>query len=191
MAKVTFHLSKHIAGDATGALLIGEFNNWDSDKGIPLEQNDNGSLTVMIDLQPGTYQYRYLLNDGRWENDDKADHYAAAHGLQVENCVVVVTENEAVAEPVKAPAKKAAAKKTATAKPKTDKVIEIKKDDLTKISGITKTVGILLNKHGINTFSQLSKASVKKLKEVLEAGGAKFAGNDPAGWAKAAKEMKG
>lgn len=185
--KVTFLLSSHIVAEASEGLLLGDFNDWNRDNGIPLSRNEDGSLSITIELEPGqAYQYRYLLNDGRWENDDTAQYYVSAEGLYVENCVVVIPAKEttevavgakktAATKKVKAPAKKAAARKTA------------EKHDLVKIEGIGKQIAALLHKNGILTYSQLAKASIKKLKEILAAGGAKFNAHDPSGWSKQSK----
>jgi hypothetical protein len=84
-----------------------------------------------LELQPGKrYEYRYLLNDGRWVNDHSADHYVHISGLHVDNCVITVTEEvkEAKKAAVKTPTEqvtpvvekaKAPAKKVAAAKEKT------------------------------------------------------------------------
>lgn len=129
--KVTFTLSAEVAGEATSGLLLGEFNNWNYNDGISLKKQKDGSMKATAELEAGKrYEYRYLLNDGRWVNDHSADHYVHISGLQVDNCVINVPEEtkavkkapvktvkEVVAEPV--PAKvKAPAKKVATVKEK-------------------------------------------------------------------------
>lgn len=84
--KVTFTLSAEIVGDATGGLLLGEFNDWNQSQGISLKKQKDGSLKTTLPLKAGqTYQYRYLLDDGRWVNDE---NYAPEH--QTENCVITV-----------------------------------------------------------------------------------------------------
>jgi hypothetical protein len=104
--KVTFTLPAEVVADATSGLLLGDFNNWDESKGAKLKKEKDGSYTATLSLEPGTYNYRYFLSDGRWVNDHNQS-YAPAEGLGVENCVITVE-----AEEEKAPvAKKAAAKK--------------------------------------------------------------------------------
>ena len=74
--KVTFTLASEIVGEATSAVLLGEFNNWDYNNGISLKKQKDGSMKATTTLEAGrTYQYRYLLNDGRWVNDHRADKY--------------------------------------------------------------------------------------------------------------------
>jgi predicted flap endonuclease-1-like 5' DNA nuclease len=201
--KVNFTLPQHIVGDAISGIILGDFNNWNADAGIVLEKTEDGSFTASVLLEPGqTYQYRYFLDNYRWENDDRA-HYYASSGLNVENCVVVVTESteetateepeETVTEKTEEAVAPAAPKATAkaskpkaavkAAKPKP----EVPKDELVKIEGISKPVAALLQENGIATFAQLSKASVKKLKEILDAAGPKYSTINPAAWPKQAK----
>jgi predicted flap endonuclease-1-like 5' DNA nuclease len=172
--KVTFILTAEIVGDAKSGILVGEFNNWDKDHGFSLKKSKGGALTTTISLKAGkSYQYRYLLDDGRWVNDTRATIYTHEH--QAENCVVdVPIEPEIVVEDVET--------KTAKAKSSTDK-----KDDLTKIEGIGKKIAELLIADDIDSFQKLSETSTKKLKEVLNAAGNRFKIYDPSSWAKQAK----
>jgi hypothetical protein len=129
--KVTFTLSAEVVGEATSGLLLGEFNDWNYNDGISLKKQKDGSMKATASLEPGKrYEYRYLLNDGRWVNDQSADHYVHISGFYVENCVInVADEAIEVKETKKAPAKekkatvtsapkKVAAKKAAPAKEK-------------------------------------------------------------------------
>jgi predicted flap endonuclease-1-like 5' DNA nuclease len=180
--KINFSLAPEIVGDATSGLLLGEFNDWDTSNGIELKRTKDGSLTTSVSLEAGkSYEYRYLLNDGRWVNDANADSYAFVFNYQIDNCVISVQK-----EAVKA---KTAAKKVAS-KP----VVKIAKaatatkaDDLTKIEGVGKKIEELLVKDGISSFEVLGKATVKKLKGILEAAGPRFAVHIPTSWAKQAK----
>jgi predicted flap endonuclease-1-like 5' DNA nuclease len=179
---LTFTLSAEIVGEATSAVLLGEFNNWDYNNGISLKKQKDGSLKATATLEAGrTYQYRYLLNDGRWVNDQKADDYVHISGYQVENCVIAVpAEEEVNTEVVDKPAKE---KKAATKAKKTAAT----PDDLTKIEGIGKKIAALLAAENILTFKDLSKISAKKLKGLLEVAGSKFQMHDPSSWPKQAK----
>ena len=173
--KVTFTLSAEVAGDATTALLLGEFNNWDANNGITLKKQKDGTLKATADLQPGIYQYRYLLNDGRWVNDASADNYVPANGFAAENCVITIAEDEK--------ASKSKKEKKAT---KAERA-EVVADDLTKIEGIGKKIAEILAAEKIESFKDLSKTSTKKLKNILEVAGSKFNVHDPSSWPKQAK----
>lgn len=214
MKKITFKLPVEALGDATKALLLGDFNNWNIDEAIGLEIQKDGTLAAIVPLEAGkTYQYRYFLDNGTWVNDQNADQYVQNEAFGSVNCVVSVPAEEAVAieetvvveESVvveKAPkAKKAKATKPAVKKekkedaPKAKKekkeakevVVKTEKDNLTKIEGIGPKISKLLEAEGILTFKELGKASGKKLKAILEAAGPKFQIHDPASWPKQAK----
>lgn len=47
--------------------LAGEFNGWDAFK-TPMKRDDDGVFRVSLDLPPGTYQWKLLLN-GSWVQD--------------------------------------------------------------------------------------------------------------------------
>lgn len=156
--KVNFILSADVVADATGGLLLGDFNNWDEATGVRLKKKKDGSLKTTLELEVGqTYQYRYLLDDGRWVNDERADGSAHANGYHVQNCVIAV------------PAK------------------ITKPDDLTKIEGIGKKIAELLIAENITTFASLANTNVKTLRNILDAAGNRFKIYDPATWAKQAK----
>ncbi len=186
--KVTFTLSAEIVGEATSAVLLGEFNNWDYNDGISLKKQKDGSMKATATLEAGrTYQYRYLLNDGRWVNDQKADNYVHISGYHVENCVISVpVEEEVNTESVAKPAKAAKAVKEKKATAKAEKPAPTP-DDLTKVEGIGKKIAALLTAENILTFKDLSKISSKKLKGILEVAGSKFQMHDPTSWPKQAK----
>ena len=174
--KVTFTLSSDVVAEATAGLLLGDFNNWDYSNGINLKKQKDGSMKASTTLEGGrTYQYRYLLNDGRWVNDQNAENFVPVEGLYVENCVIAVPAAEA---------KASKAKKTTT---KAKVVTEEVADDLIKIEGIGKKINELLAAENITTFKELSKLSAKKIKGILEAAGSKFSMHDPTSWPKQAK----
>lgn len=175
---VTFTLTREIVGNATEAVLVGDFNNWNPNEGIALKIQPDGSLKTVVALEPGqTYHYRYFLSDGRWVNDGNADYYHFDHMHQIDNCVITVP-HEAPAEQVAEPVIEAAPEKDKSAK---------KADDLSKIEGIGKKIAELLGAAGLDSFEAVSKATPKKLKSVLEAAGSKFKVHDPATWPKQAK----
>ncbi|WP_341227591.1 isoamylase early set domain-containing protein [uncultured Arcticibacterium sp.] len=107
--KVSFSLAAEIVGDATTGVLVGEFNNWDTRNGVELKKAKDGSLSCSVSLETGqTYQYRYLLDDGRWVNDGNADDYSFVGSYQVDNCVISVPKTVAKKTTKKVAAKPAA-----------------------------------------------------------------------------------
>jgi len=90
VCKVTFKLSREAAREAKTVHVVGEFNNWDV-YATPMKSLKNGSFTVTIDLERGReYQFRYLVDETRWENDWDADKYLPSHFGNCENSVVAV-----------------------------------------------------------------------------------------------------
>ena len=181
--KVSFTLPAAYVADATQGILLGEFNNWNTEEGIFLQKKEDGSMVAELSLTPGkTYQYRYLLNDGRWVNDDSSKAYSEIFGYPVENCLIEV--------PVPSPVKKARVKKESASVAKTN-IVKPKQaivaDDLTRIEGIGKKIAALLATNDISTYKALAKCSIKKLQVILDAAGSKFQVHNPATWPKQAK----
>ena len=155
-------------------------------------------MKATIELEAGkSYEYRYLLDGGRWENDQTAEQYAHVHGFDIVNCVITVPVDETLVE-AKPKAKKAVAakvektekvvaEKAPAKKAKTAPVAKKVADDLTKIEGIGKKIAELLKAENISSFADLSKATPKKLKAILDAAGNKFSMHEPATWPKQAK----
>jgi 1,4-alpha-glucan branching enzyme len=87
VCKATFKLPKVAAPDAKCVCVVGDFNNW-SIHANPMKKLKNGDYTITLDLEPGReYQFRYLIDESRWENDWNADKYVkSCYG---DNSVVV------------------------------------------------------------------------------------------------------
>jgi predicted flap endonuclease-1-like 5' DNA nuclease len=196
--KVTFILPAEIVANASNGLLLGEFNNWDKETGFSLKKSKDGSMKATIELEAGrSYEYRYLLDGGRWENDQTAEQYAHVHGLNVVNCVITVPVEEVLLEAKTKVKKAVGAKVEKTEKGSVEKASSKKgkittdekkvSDDLTKIEGIGKKIAELLKAESISSFSDLSKTTPKKLRAILDAAGNKFKMHEPATWPKQAK----
>lgn len=182
--KVTFTLPAANIIGASKCVLLGEFNNWNLEEGIYLVKQPDGSMSAEVELTAGRdYQYRYLLSNGRWVNDDAEKITSDTPGYPVLNCIVRVPAiSEFGTEAVKVTKPKIVRKKTA-AIPKTD----ADKDDLTKIEGVGKAIQALLYKNNIYSYKQLSKKTIISLKEILESGGSKFNIHHPGTWPKQSK----
>jgi len=86
---VTFNLPKAGAGSATSVHLVGDFNGWDKTAN-PMKKQKNGTFAASLSLERGKdYQFRYLLDRERWENDWQADKYLR-NEFGGDNSVVVV-----------------------------------------------------------------------------------------------------
>ena len=142
--KVTFSLPAEAVSGASSVTLLGDFNEWQEQAGIPLKPQKDGSYKTQLELSGGkSYEFRYLVDGYRWENDYNADQYVPSPYNGVDNCVVEVT------------AKKAAAAPKAKAKP-TSKKKAAKKDDLRKVEGVGPKIAKILGEEGIKSFKDLS-----------------------------------
>jgi 1,4-alpha-glucan branching enzyme len=53
--------------DAREVKLAGDFNNWQPEA-MARSRGERGSWEVLLDLKPGTYQYKFVV-DGDWRHD--------------------------------------------------------------------------------------------------------------------------
>ncbi len=86
--KVTFSLPKDAAPNAKKVYIVGQFNDWDQKK-TPMKKLKSGDFSLPLTLKQGKeYEYRYLIDNAKWENDWCADKYTP--NLYGENNSVVV-----------------------------------------------------------------------------------------------------
>jgi hypothetical protein len=89
ICRVTFRLPKAAAPDAKRVCIVGDFNNWDIHAN-PMNMLENGDYSIVLDLEPGKeYQFRYLIDESKWENDWKADKYVKSSHGDSDNSVVI------------------------------------------------------------------------------------------------------
>jgi 1,4-alpha-glucan branching enzyme len=65
--KQTFSISAPEAGTVQ---LAGCFTQW-QERPVNLQKQDDGSWRATLELAPGTYQYRFLV-DGQWQDDPQS-----------------------------------------------------------------------------------------------------------------------
>ncbi|MEL6864915.1 MAG: DUF4332 domain-containing protein [Bacteroidota bacterium] len=187
-AKVTFSLPKEAVNGGKEVVLLGEFNNWDVEAGIPMKAS-KGEFKAVVELTTGRdYEFRYLIDKQVWENDWAADDYIP-NPFGFDNSVVALPGTPETLDVVKKAPKKSTKKVSAkkTVAPKKAVAKKAVKDDLKKIEGIGPKIASLLNAAGIVTFADLSKATQKTLKAVLTEAGNRFKMHDPTTWPKQAK----
>ncbi len=59
---------RYRAPQASTVYVVGEFNNWTPNQEARMEKNSEGVFETALDLEPGIYQYRFIV-DGRWVED--------------------------------------------------------------------------------------------------------------------------
>jgi len=85
---VTFIVSAEAAKNAQTINIAGDFNSWSSTD-TQLTKNKDGSFSVKLELDAGReYQFRYLIDGYKWENDWNADKYIPAPYSNADNSVV-------------------------------------------------------------------------------------------------------
>ena len=85
---VTFCLPKIAVNGATEVKILGDFNEWNIDRGIPMIAK-NGEFKASVNLPCNEeYQFRYLIDNSNWENDWAADKYVSTP-FGVDNSVVI------------------------------------------------------------------------------------------------------
>ena len=90
LCKVKFSVPKEVAETAKSAHLVGDFNDWDP-SAIPMKKTKSGSYHVILELETGKeYQFRYLLDNHRWENDIHADKFVPNGFGDSENSVLSI-----------------------------------------------------------------------------------------------------
>jgi 1,4-alpha-glucan branching enzyme len=70
-------LFRHYAPSAIRMNLAGDFNQWcDTANGRPIDvtmdpmtMDDKGIWSIVKPLEPGTYQYKYIIDGGIWQHD--------------------------------------------------------------------------------------------------------------------------
>ncbi len=172
--KVTFSLPKEAVNGGSEVRLLGEFNNWTWEQGVPMKAT-KAEYKASVELHAGRqYEFRYLVDGTTWVNDWAADAYLATP-YGVENSVVAL--EEVVIAPT--PKKKVA--------PKKEVAESTKKDDLKKIEGIGPKIAQILQENGILSFEDLGKAKVTSLRKFLAEAGPRYKMHEPRTWPKQAK----
>lgn len=88
ICKVTFKVKKEECDAAEKVAIAGDFNGWQE---APMKRLKSGDFSLTLDLETeNKYQFRYLLNDEKWENDWEADEYIPSPVSLEDNSVVIV-----------------------------------------------------------------------------------------------------
>ena len=71
--KVTFYTPPEL--EAEKIVLVGEFNDW-RPGATPMQPLKDGRFKATLELsRDAAYQFRYFVDDSKWENDWAADQY--------------------------------------------------------------------------------------------------------------------
>jgi len=82
--RVTFSL---ITTEAKDVRLTGTFNNWDTNKHI-MKKKEDGVWTRTVIIPPGTYEYKFLVDDEWWH--DSENNNLAYNEYGTLNSIIIV-----------------------------------------------------------------------------------------------------
>ena len=168
--KVTFEVPAQANPNKQDIKLLGDFNDWSWEE-APTMKKTKSTFKVAVELSAGKkYQYRFMVGQEYWYNDEIADEYVSSPFGGIDNCVVNLPT----------PSKNVS-----------DSKLKITKVDFTKIEGIGPKINSLLIEAGYTSFESLSKASKADLSSVLALAGKRYQMHDPSTWAKQAKLIFG
>lgn len=89
ICKVTFALPKLEAEAAKNVYLVGEFNDWQT-TASPMKKQKGGDFKITLELATEhEYQFRYLVDDAQWKNDNAADKYVPSPYGESNSVVVI------------------------------------------------------------------------------------------------------
>jgi len=82
----------YVSPYAASVSLAGDFNNWSMDA-EPLEMDEDGVWRVVVDLGPGSYEYKFVVNGSEWVADPENPVIVGDYG----NSGVTVDEDGQIA----------------------------------------------------------------------------------------------
>ncbi|MCW8850967.1 MAG: isoamylase early set domain-containing protein [Melioribacteraceae bacterium] len=91
VCKVTFRIPAEIGINHKTAFILGSFNDWDKTANRMKKLVKDGSFSIIIDLEVGKeYEFKYLLDESVWLNDEAADKQITTHFGDSSNSVIKV-----------------------------------------------------------------------------------------------------
>ncbi len=95
LVEVSFSYQPPIAVEEV--YLSGEFNDWDPEGTLMTDDTGDGIYDVTIFLEPGEYEYKFVIEGEDWITPEDADDYAP-DGFGGENAVIQVGEEQILPE---------------------------------------------------------------------------------------------
>lgn len=93
---VTFRLPSSLW--ASHIHLVGDFNGWNRTADPLMQRARDGAWVITVELDAGEmYEFRYLIDDKEWCNDDHADTYVT-HRRDSDTSVVVASIPDEIME---------------------------------------------------------------------------------------------
>lgn len=73
----------------TSVAVVGDFNDWNPDKHQLNDENEDGIWTATLKLEPGRYEYMFILDGQKWVPDPEAYRYVR-DGFGNKNAVIEI-----------------------------------------------------------------------------------------------------
>ena len=90
ICRIKFSLSIDTGNSSRKVCIVGDFNGWDR-KRIQMRKGEDGSYSATLELKIGNeYQFRYLIDETQWENDNEADKQVPSPYQDSQNSVIVI-----------------------------------------------------------------------------------------------------
>jgi 1,4-alpha-glucan branching enzyme len=64
------------AREAQSVALAGDFNNWDPST-VPMRRSDEGEWEASLQLSPGQYEYKFVVDGVHWREDPQSQERVA------------------------------------------------------------------------------------------------------------------
>lgn len=92
LCKVTFTLpDEYFEESFKSASVVGEFNDWNSNKNKLERDKDSGAYSAEILLKSNkVYRFRYVVDDKTWLNDPDADEVELTPFGDSHNCILIL-----------------------------------------------------------------------------------------------------
>jgi 1,4-alpha-glucan branching enzyme len=87
--QITFWLPREFAPEARCVAVAGSFNGWDQYCHLLNKLND-GDFSLMVEVEAGKeHEFRFIIDETRWENAPNADRYVWSDFGNCDNSVIV------------------------------------------------------------------------------------------------------
>ena len=90
LAEITFSMRAD-ASQVKSIAVVGDFNDWDPTRNLLTDKNNDGIWTVTLKLEPGRYEYMFILDGQKWVPDPSAYRYVS-DGFGNKNAVLEISK---------------------------------------------------------------------------------------------------
>ncbi|WNO08456.1 isoamylase early set domain-containing protein [Teredinibacter sp. KSP-S5-2] len=88
VCKVKFTVPKDQVSEANKVCIVGEFNDWDT-SATEMTRLKSGAFTATLELDKDKdHQFRYLVDENYWINEEDADGFVPSNIGSEQNCVI-------------------------------------------------------------------------------------------------------